>query len=74
MTETPGGTYNTRNEAAAGAAQAPRIPKATNLWAGGGTRREPPLYTTQISSRTSVGPTIGTTPTALPAPQFAVAT
>jgi len=58
----------------AGAAQAPRIPEATNLWADGGTRREPPLYTTQISSWTSVGPTLGITPTAFPAPPFAVAT
>jgi len=74
MTETPGGTHDARNEAAAGAAQAPRIPKATNLWASSGTRMEPPLYTTRISSRTSVGPTLGTTPTAFPVTPLAVAT
>ena len=73
-TETPGGTHDARDEAAAGAAQAPCIPKATNLWVGGGTRGEPPLYTARISSRTSIGPTLGTTPTAVPAPPLAVAT
>jgi len=73
-TETPGGTHDARNKVAAGAAQAPRIPKATNLWAGGRPRREPPLYTTRMSSRTSVGPTLGTTPTAFPAPPLAITT
>jgi len=73
-TETPRGTHDARDEAAAGTAQAPRIPKATNLWAGDGTRREPPLYTTWIRSRTSVGPPLGTTPTAFPAAPLAVAT
>ena len=73
-TEAPSGTHDTRNEAAAGTAQEPRISKTTNLWAGDGTRREPPLYTTWISSRTSVGPPLGTTPTAFPAPPLAVAT
>jgi len=73
-TETAGGTHDTRNEAATGAAQAPRIPKATNLWASGGTRREPPLYTPRISSRISVGPTLGTSLTAFLAPPLAVAT
>jgi len=74
MTETPGGTHDAGNEAAAGASQAPRIPKATNLWASGGTRRQPPLYTTRISSRTSVGPTLGTTPTAFPPSRLAITT
>jgi len=57
-TETPGGTHDAGNEAAAGAAQTPCVPKATNLRASGGTRREPPLYTPRISSRTSFGPTL----------------
>jgi len=72
-TETPGSTHDTQDEAAAGAAQAPCIPKATSLWAGGGTRREPPLYTARISSWASVGPTLGTTRTTFPAPPLAVA-
>jgi len=42
-TETPGGTHDARNVTAAGSVQAPRIPRATNLWADSGTRREPPL-------------------------------
>jgi len=73
-TETPSGTHDARDEAAAGAAQTPRIPKATNLWAGDGTRGEPPLYTTGISRQTSIGPPLGTTLTAFPAPPLADAT
>ena len=73
-TETPGSTPDAGNEAAAGAAQAPRVPKATSLRASGRTRRKPPFYTTWIDSRTSFGPTIPTTLTASSTPPLSVAT
>ena len=73
-TETPGGTYHTRDEAAAGATQMPHIPKATSTRARGGTRRRSPLDTTRIVCGTSLGHAIGTAPTAFPAPPLPFAT
>jgi len=73
-TETPGGTDNARNEAAAGATQAPHVPKATSTGARGRARRKSPLDTTRIVSRTSFGPAVRTTPTAFPASPFSFAT
>jgi len=68
MTETPGATHNTRDEAAIGATQAPHIPEATSALAHGRTRREPPLNTTWIDRRTPLGSAIRTASTALQAP------
>ena len=73
-TETPGGTRNARNEAATGATQVPRVPKATSTQAGGRTRRKSPLNTTRIISGTSFGPAVGTTSTTFPTPLLSFAT
>jgi len=73
-TETPGDTHNARNEAAAGATQAPRVPKATSTGARGRARRKSPLDTTRIVSATSFGCAVQTTPTAFPAPPFSFVT
>jgi len=73
-TETSSGTYNARNEAAAGATQAPRIPKATSTRARSRARRKSPLDTTRIVSGTSFGPAILTIPTTFPAPPLSFAT
>jgi len=73
-TETPGGTHDAGNEATAGAAQTPRVSKTTSLRARGRARRKPPLYATQIISRTSFGPSVRTTPTAFSAPPLTIAT
>ena len=73
-TETPGGTHNARNEAAAGATQAPCVPKATSTRARGRARRKSSLDTTRIVSRTSFGPAVRTTLTAFPTPPLSFAT
>jgi len=72
-TETPSATHNTREEAAIGATQAPHIPEATSARAHGRTRREPPLNTTWIVSRTPLGSAIRTASTALQAPPLSFA-
>ena len=72
-TETPGTTHNTRDEAAIGATQAPHIPEATSARAHGGTRRESPLNTTWIVSRTPLGSAIRTASTTLQAPPLPLA-
>ena len=73
-TKAPGSTYDARDEATVGTAQEPRTSPTANLRANNGARREPPLHTTRISSRTSVRTPLGTTPTASPAPPLAIAT
>jgi len=72
--ETPGGTHNARDEAATGATQMPRVPKATSTRARGRARRSSPLNTTRVVHGTSLGPAIRTTSTTSPTPPLSFAT
>ena len=49
-------------------------PRPPAFWADDRTRREPPFHTARISSRTSVGPPLRTTPSAFPTPTLAIDT
>ena len=71
--ETPSSSHNAGDEAATGATQTPRVPKATSTLGRGRTRGSSPLNTCRIIRGTSLGSTVRTTPTAFPAPPLSFA-